>query len=130
MLGVPYNEKVLLKKVHRIFRENSYLALFILTIAILGGIIVSIVYRSNNQICPFDFIDRNDRFASFSKWEKEFRVNNPNANISDLAKARKQFYIENNCEEAPQQPRLENYGIKQTGEVAQQFLNIIENYNL
>ena len=80
--------------------------------------------------CPFDFKDRNERNSSFVEWEKEFRKNNPSANISDMAKARKQFYIENNCKEATERPMPKDYGIEQTDQTTQQLLDIIENYNL
>lgn len=84
----------------------------------------------NNPICPDDFIDRSERFKTFIEWEKQFRTNNQNTNVSELVKARKQFYIDNNCKEATQRPIPRDYGIEQTGETTQQLLDIIENYNL
>lgn len=105
-------------------RNLLFLALFT---AILVGI--SQIYR-NNPVCPFDFVERTERYNSFVQWEKEFRKNNPNANIPDMAKARKQFYVDNNCKEATERPVPKDYGIKQADETTQKLLDIIENYNL
>lgn len=95
-----------------------------------GMIVAETLEKQAKPICPFDFIDRSERFKSFTEWEKEFRKNNPNGDISDLVKARKQFYIENNCKEAPERPIPKDYGIEQTDETTQELLDIIENYNL
>lgn len=58
-------------------------------------------------ICPDDFKDSNEKIASFSEWVKEFTEKYPNATDSDLSRARKSFYIENNCTEALK--RYEDY---------------------
>ena len=103
----------------------------LLFLSLLLAIFVGVnMFYINNLVCPDDFKYPNERFDLFNKWENEFRKNNPSANISDLAKARKKFYIKNKCKEAAQEPNLKDYGITQTGEIAQQLLNIIENYNL
>lgn len=96
----------------------------LITILTLGTLVF--VYL-NKPICPQDFRDPNERFTSFFEWEKEFRKNNPNTEISALAKARKDFYIKHKCKEATQEPHYE--GIE-SGAMSQQLLNIIENYNL
>lgn len=96
-----------------------------MSVFLIGGVIF--IYKPNKPICPQDFKDSNERFASFFEWEKEFRNNTPNAEISVLAKARKDFYIEHKCKEITQEPHYE--GIED-GVISQQLLNIIENYNI
>ncbi len=96
----------------------------LVTFLIVIVISLSYIYK---PICPQDFKDPNERFASFFEWEKEFRQDNPNADIPALSKARKDFYTEYNCKEATQEPYYD--GIE-SGVMSQQLLNIIENYNL
>ena len=50
-----------------------------------------------NPVCPDDFKDSNAKIASFSEWVKDFTEKYPNATNSDLSKARREFYVKNNC---------------------------------
>lgn len=57
--------------------------------------------------CPEDFTNSEEQILAFNKWTKDFRDKNPNASISDLTKARQNYYKENNCTEAIK--RYEDY---------------------
>ena len=85
------------------------------------GVAVSMVYKSNNSICPDDFKDPKQEIASFSEWVKEFTEKYPNATNSDLSKARRDFYIENNCTEA-----LKRYDDYMAGNVDEKTKKLIE----
>ena|SRR3989338_6430015 len=53
------------------------------------------------QICPEDYSDNEagykERETATNKWITDFRNQNPNASTSDFARARYQFYMDNNC---------------------------------
>jgi len=57
--------------------------------------------------CPDDYTNSEERIASFDKWTKEFYDNNPDASFADLSDARKQFYVDHDCQEALQ--RMEDF---------------------
>jgi|SRR3989344_5776926 len=107
---------------------NKYKHQIVLIFLFIAGVLfVNYAYKPKNRVCPQDFINPSERFDSFFEWEKEFRQNNPKAGMPELKEARKDFYIEHNCKEPLFEPHYDN--IERDAE-QQQFLNIIENYNL
>lgn len=75
-----------------------------LGIVVLVAVITFVSYgsKSSNSLakCPQDFTDSDEKNADFDRWAKDFYDKNPTASVVDLAKARVNYYKENNCTEA------------------------------
>ncbi|KKS44993.1 MAG: hypothetical protein UV10_C0036G0002 [Candidatus Azambacteria bacterium GW2011_GWA1_42_19] len=97
--------------------------LLILGILLVVGVTVSMVYKSNNPICPDDFKDPKREIAAFSEWGKEFWENNPNATVSDFSQARVDFWRENNCTKALK--RYEDYMAGNVDEETKQLIEMV-----
>src|SRR3989344_3613466 len=95
--------------------------LLIFGVIVAVGVAINMVYKSNNQVCPDDFATSEERTSVMVKWTNDFFDKNVDATISDFSKARKNFYIENNCTKALQ--RVEDY---KTGEVDKETRELIE----
>lgn len=95
--------------------------LLILAILIVVGVAINMVWKSNNPICPDDFKDPKQEIASFEKWVNDFYDNNPSASITEMSKARVDFWTENNCKEALQ--RVKDY---KSGKVDKETQQLIE----
>lgn len=78
-------------------------------------------FYPDNPVCPDDFKDSEQKITSFSEWVKDFAKKYPNATNSDLSKARRNFYIEHNCKEAPKR-----YADYMSGNVDQETQQLIE----
>lgn len=75
----------------------------------IGGFVVMCVlltvylnYNGNTyQKCPDEYGDDDASFTQkmvdFDNWTKEFYETNPDASLSDLSRARYDFYVKNNC---------------------------------
>ena len=64
-------------------------------------------HKTNNSICPDNFKNSEEKTTAFENWINDFYDNNPNATIAEMSKARRNFYIKNNCTEALK--RYEDY---------------------
>jgi len=100
--------------------EQKWNFLF-LGLLVVGAVVVSMVYKSHNPICPDDFKDSEKEIASFSKWTDEFYQNNPNATIKEMSQARVAFWRENNCKEA-----LKRYDDYMAGNADEETKQLIE----
>jgi len=74
-----------------------------------------------NPICPDDFKDPEQEVAAFDEWAKDFMYKNPTATIKEFSKARRDFYLENNCKEA-----LKRYDDYMAGNVDEETKQLIE----
>lgn len=95
--------------------------LLIAPLVLAFGVYVNNGYKYNKPICPDDFKDPKQEIASFTQWVKEFAEKYPNATNSDLSKARKDFYIKNNCTEA-----LKRYDDYMAGNIDEDTKKLIE----
>ena len=48
--------------------------LLILVVLIVIGVVINIVLKSNNPICPDDFKNPKQEIASFEKWVNDFMI--------------------------------------------------------
>ena len=55
-----------------------------------------------SQKCPEDYADtvagNAERVTAADQWSDNFHNQNPNASLADMAKARYEFYVKNNCD--------------------------------
>ena len=95
--------------------------ILILVVLIVVGVVINMVWKSNNPICPDDFKDPKQEIASFEKWANDFYDKNPSASIAEMSKARVNFWTDNNCKEALQ--RVKDY---ESGKVDKETQQLIE----
>ena len=96
-------------------RNLLFLGLFMVLLVSISS------FYPNNPVCPDDFKDSKQEIASFTAWVKEFTEKYPNATNSDLSKARRSFYVENNCTET-----LKRYDDYMAGNVDKETQQLIE----
>ncbi len=75
-----------------------------------------------NLKCPHEYSNSDERLSTFKTFVDSYYDKNPNASISELMDARKQFWIDNNCQE-----ELKGYDDYLTGNVDQNKKEVVEN---
>lgn len=59
------------------------------------------IKQANVQKCPEDYLETEaglrEQGAAVDEWVADFRKNNPNASLTDFAKGRYRFYMDNDC---------------------------------
>lgn len=71
--------------------------------------------------CPDDYETIEEQEAALGMFMDEFFAENPQASVGDFAKARLEFYRQNNCEEA-----LERYEKAKSGNLNEEDQKIME----
>lgn len=67
-------------------------------IGALALVAIVVVWSSSNKpVCPDDFKTFKESSAAFDHWAKQYFSMHPNASLTDMTVARKQFYIAHNC---------------------------------
>ncbi len=87
----------------------------VIFLAIIIGIVILVILsvlstqKSTNKIvCPDDFKNSEEKIKAFEDWvNKDFELKSEETFYADLQKARKEFYIQNNCQKALK--RLKDY---------------------
>ena len=74
--------------------------ILILVVVVVIGITINMVFISKNPVCPDDFETSEEKTIAFEKWVDDFYNKNPEATISEMSKARVDFWEDNNCKEA------------------------------
>lgn len=69
-------------------------------IAVAMGVTTLLFLDGSSAKCPDDFKNSDEKVADFDRWTKDFYDKNPDASYTDLSDARKQFYVDHNCQEA------------------------------
>ena len=84
-------------------------------------VIVNLVYKTNNPICPDDFNDVYEQAAALDTWLGNFYESNPDATIAEMGEASKNFFVKHNCKEALQ--RIEDI---QSGNADPEIVQMID----
>lgn len=85
-------------------------------------IIWSNVYKTNNPVCPDDFRDPQQEITAFSEWIDDFYKKNPNVTMTEMTRARVDFWRDNNCTEALK--RYDDYMAGNTDENTKRLIEI------
>lgn len=102
---------------------------YILLIIAVASITFYLFYTKALQIhakCPDEYPNTaagsQEYIADTNKWTNDFFDSRPGATLSDWSKARYQFWVDNNCQEA-----IKRYNDAKNGKGDQQTLKQIEN---
>lgn len=125
--------KKLTKKINELWlRHKQWFNIFaiIFVVVFIFGIVYFIkIYNPKETqkiyaICPEDYPDTDEGFeaktTAMEKWINDFFDNNQGASLSEMAKARYQFYMENNCSDT-----LERYFEAKEGKADPEEMKII-----
>jgi len=74
-----------------------------------------------NLKCPHEYSDPNERAAAFKTFVDNYYDKKPNASLSELLDARKQFWVDNNCQE-----ELKKYNNYLSGNIDQNEKRMVE----
>lgn len=67
-------------------------------------------FRPEPFKCPDEYENAADRSAAFERWTNEFYDRNPDASLSEMAAARRSFYVEHGCAAALERDRAYRSG--------------------
>lgn len=103
--------------------------LIYISIAIIFIFLCATLYFYNNlnthQKCPDEYSNTDkgsmEYQKDFDKWTNQFYDTHPDATLSELSKARYQYWIDNDCKEA-----LERYKEAKDGNADHTKMNLIE----
>jgi hypothetical protein len=73
---------------------------FSIVILVVVGLGLFSLTRNTKVKCPDDYANADESIEAMNQWTDDFYNSHPNASLSDWSSARKQFYINNNCNEA------------------------------
>lgn len=99
--------------------------ILILVALLIVGLVINTVFFPNNPICPDDFTNSEEEIADFEKWVDNFYTENPEATISEISRARVDFWIDNNCKGALK--RYADYVAGNIDEETKQLIEMVEN---
>lgn len=109
--------------------KYGWLLLIIVPLILAFVVFVKNDFKMDSSLCPDNIENSEEKIAAFDNWTTEFYNNNPDATISDLSKARKDFYAKNGCTEVLE--RMKDYESGTIDEETRQLIEgvINEEYN-